>query len=97
MEKTRRPNPQRIDPDRWLRLKLITTFNGDVTRAAIALAFVNGNPEADEEYRRFKQWEQEKFREYCQANGIEIGTTQRPTAEEIANQWEEFCNKSTNA
>lgn len=74
MEKTKPLHPQRINPDRWLRLKLIMAFNGDVTRAAIALAFVNGNPEADKEYRRFKQWEEERFRKYCQENGIGIGT-----------------------
>ena len=48
-----------------IRLKLIIAFHGNVALAETALAFVNGNPEASEQYLRFKQWEAEQFADYC--------------------------------
>lgn len=58
------PGSRHINPETWLRLKLITAFKGDVPRAEIALEFVKGNPEASEGYRRFKAWEKENFDKY---------------------------------
>lgn len=69
------PTKHIIDPDRWLRLKLITAFGGDVVKADVALKFVNGNTEASEEYRRFKEWETAKYRRYCQEKRIILGKT----------------------
>lgn len=57
----------------WLRTKLIIAMNGDVVKAAIALDFVNGHPEASEQYRHFQEWEIAQYREYCRSRGIKLG------------------------
>ena len=67
-------NPQPVDTETWLRLQLITAMDGDVAKAQIALDFVKGNPNASEEYHRFREWETEKYREYCRRKGIICGT-----------------------
>lgn len=54
-----------LSPDRWLRYKLITAFNGDVTKAAIALEFIDGHPEASEKYRQFQEWQTKRYGGYC--------------------------------
>ena len=62
-----------------LRLKLITAFGGNVPLAQIALNFVNGHPEASEEYRRFKEWEKMNYQDYCRRKGIRLS---QPTSSE---------------
>lgn len=57
------------------RLQLITAFGGNVPLAETALKFVNGHPEASEQYRCFKEWEKEKYMEYCKAKGIRLVET----------------------
>ncbi len=59
--------------EKMIRLKLIMAFKGDVVNANTALQFVNGNPEASEDYRRFMEWQQEKFRQYCERTGVRLG------------------------
>ena len=60
-----------------LRLRLIVAFGGNVPLADIALRFVNGHPEASEEYRRFKEWELAEYHDYCRRKGI---TPCKPTS-----------------
>lgn len=62
-----------------IRLKLITAFGGNVPLAQIALNFVNGHPEASEEYRRFKEWEKMNYQDYCRRKGIRLS---QPTSSE---------------
>ena len=62
-----------------IRLKLITAFGGNVPLAQIALDFVNGHPEASEEYRRFKEWEKMNYQDYCRRKGIRLS---QPTSSE---------------
>lgn len=69
MEKTEKKHEGGEDPQTDIRLQLIIAMGGDVLRAETALAFVNGNPEASETYRRFKEWEKERYVAYS-SNGL---------------------------
>lgn len=79
MESQWRSVEETIDSEKWLRMKLIIAFGGDVTKATTALEFVNGNPEASEQYCHFKEWEMENHRDYCQSKGIRLV---KPTSSE---------------
>ena len=69
-----------MDTETYLRFKLITAFNGDIVKAETALKFVKGNPEASEEYRRFKLWKDAEYENYCKDKGIMLGIN--PTSPE---------------
>ena len=62
-----------------IRLKLIIAFGGNVSLAETALQFVNGHPEASDEYRRFKEWEKMNYQDYCRRQGIRLS---QPTSSE---------------
>ncbi len=79
MKPHKRYRKRQADRGVWLRLKLIIAFDGDVTKAETALGFVNNNPEASEEYQRFKEWKLKKFEEDLARKG---GRLIRPVSTE---------------